>query len=300
MHALLTILLMIIWAILPRNVFGVDKLALDGGMFSTLLTQGFTVLLPSVFVLFLYNMDISLVAGRVSQPLSVFGLAAVIGIPAAIAFSGLNNISLFLLARLGFHPTSDSLLGLVGSPSPLTYLLLILVTALIPAICEELMFRGVIQTSLGLSGRSGLSIILMATAFALYHGDPYFLIAPFFAGIYLGFMRQLTDNLFVTMLTHFIMNATLVVLQPVLPLFTSSMAFAGTAGRTALYASIIAAAVALVTLIPLTSALLSNTAKAASPDQMRKRLLQEQWFPADWKFLLGLFLMFVTMLILGA
>ncbi len=299
-HALLTILLMIVWAVLPRNFLGIDKLALDGGMFSTLLTQGFTVLLPSVFVLYLYNMDISLVAGRTSQPVSVFGLAALIGIPAAIAFSGLNNITLYLLSQLGFHPTSDSLLGLVSNPSPLTYILLILVTALIPAICEEIMFRGVIQTSLALSGRTWLSIILMATAFMLYHGDPYFLVAPFFAGIYLGFIRHKTDNLFVTMLMHFFMNTTLVILQPILPLFTSSMSFAGSAGRTALYASIIAAAVALVTLIPLTSALTTNSAKATSPDPIRKRLQQEQWFPADWKFLLALLIMFVTMLVLGA
>ncbi len=299
LHALLVILLMIVWAILPRQTFGVDRMALDGGLFSTLLTQGISVLLPAVFVMFLYNMDLNLINGRKSQSLSVYGLAALIGIPAAIAFSGLNNITLFILTRLGFHPVSESLLGQIPNPSVLSYILLIMVTALIPAICEELMFRGVIQTSLSLSGRRGLSIFLMATGFALYHNDPYFILAPFFAGLYLGVIRLKSDNLYTTILTHFVMNSTLVLIQPILPLFTSSMSFAGTAGRTSLYASLIAAAVALVTLIPLTSALFTYCGKEKAPsDPIYRRLQQEQWFPADWKYMLALIILFITMLVL--
>lgn len=302
MHALLAILLMIVWAIIPRHLFGVDKLALDGALFSTLLTQGLTVLVPAVFVMFLYNMDIALVAGKQAQSLSVFGISALIGIPAAIAFSGLNNVTLFVLTKLGFHPTAESLLGQIRNPSTMTYVLLILVTALIPAIAEELMFRGVIQTSLSLSGRKGLSLFLMATAFALYHIDPFFLVAPFCAGLYLGFVRQKSGNLYTSMLTHFVMNTTLVLLQPVLPLFTSSMAFAGNAGKTAFYASLIAAAVSLVTLIPLTSAFSAYCEKApkVSSDPIYRRLQQEQWFPADWKFLLALVTLFITMLVVNA
>lgn len=296
LHALLTIILMIIWAVLPRHVFGIDKLALDGAMFSTLLIQGIAVLLPSFFVMLIYNMDARRIMGTTARSPAVYGLSALIGIPAAVAFTGLNNISLFLLNQLGLHPTAGSILSQATDPSLFSYILMILVTALVPALSEELMFRGVIQTSLALSGRKSLSILLMATAFALYHNDPYFIIAPFCAGLYLGYLREKTDNLYPGIVCHFSMNASLVLLQPILPIFTSSMAFAGTAGRTALYASLIAASVALVLLIPLTSSLYSRCEEQKA--EPKRRLLQEQWFPADWKFLLGLFVLFVTMLVL--
>lgn len=296
LHALLTIILMIIWAVLPRHVFGIDKLALDGAMFSTLLIQGIAVLLPSFFVMLIYNMDARRIMGTTARSPAVYGLSALIGIPAAVAFTGLNNISLFLLNQLGLHPTAGSILSQATDPSLFSYILMILVTALVPALSEELMFRGVIQTSLALSGRKSLSILLMATAFALYHNDPYFIIAPFCAGLYLGYLREKTDNLYPGIVCHFSMNASLVLLQPILPIFTSSMAFAGTAGRTALYASLIAASVALVLLIPLTSSLYSHCEEQKA--EPKRRLLQEQWFPADWKFLLGLFVLFVTMLVL--
>lgn len=300
LHALITIVLMIIWAVLPRHVMGVDRLAIDGAMFSTLLIQLFAVLLPSAFVMITYNMDIGRLIGRSRQTPAVYALSALIGVPAAIAFTGLNNVTLFFMYSLGLHPEAAGILSHAAQPSAFARLLLILVTALVPAISEELMFRGVIQSSLSLSGRKNLAIFLMATAFSLYHNDPYFIVAPFCAGLYLGYMRDRSDNIYTGMLTHFVMNASLVLLQPILPVFTSSMAFAGTAGRTVFYASLIAAAVSLVLLIPLTSTLYSYCGKQnpAAAEPVRRRLPQEEWFPADWKFLLALFILFVTMLVI--
>lgn len=300
LHALLSILFYVLWAAFPREILGIDKFQLNGALFSTLCLQAITILLPSVIILLLYNMDMDLIIGRKVQNLVSYLLAILIGIPAALVFTGLNNITLFILYQLGFHPISTNILGQVEHSSWLSLLIIILATALVPAISEELMFRGVIQTSLSLSGRSRLAIFLSATAFSLFHANPYFIVAPFVAGVYLGFIRHKSDNLYQVMIIHFVMNTSLLLIQPTLPTYSSSTAFVGSSGQSMFFASLIATIVAAIVLIPLTNYFLQSlrNAKEINKDPIYKRLQQEQWFPADWKFMLGLFLLFTTIVVL--
>ncbi|WP_099158391.1 CPBP family intramembrane glutamic endopeptidase [Virgibacillus ndiopensis] len=73
---------------------------------------------------------------------------------------------------------------------------------LIVALSEELLFRGVIQTSFG--------YIIASTIFALVHirylTKPVLLISVIFVSFYIGYMFEITENLYCTIVSHFIVD----------------------------------------------------------------------------------------------
>jgi membrane protease YdiL (CAAX protease family) len=82
------------------------------------------------------------------------------------------------------------------------------IMALLPAIGEELFFRGSLQKALlRLSEKPWLAIVVSSAVFALLHGT-FFKILPIFAlGLILGTVYYVTRNLWYTILIHFLNNA---------------------------------------------------------------------------------------------
>ncbi len=81
----------------------------------------------------------------------------------------------------------------------------IFIIAVLAGVCEELLFRGVIQAGLvGLVGPAG-AVVLASLLFGLAHAvsKAYFWIT-FAMGLYLGLIYQYTGNLLVPMLIHFL------------------------------------------------------------------------------------------------
>ena len=75
-----------------------------------------------------------------------------------------------------------------------------------PAVCEELLFRGYVQTRLNRSIGPAVGIILSSLLFALFHMDWVHIIAVFPLGLYLGFIAWRSGSLFPAMLGHFVNN----------------------------------------------------------------------------------------------
>jgi membrane protease YdiL (CAAX protease family) len=92
--------------------------------------------------------------------------------------------------------------------SPADLFVNLFVMALLPAIGEELFFRGALQkVLLRLSNKAWLSILVSSGIFALLHGT-FFKIIPIFAlGILLGTVYYFTRNLWYTITIHFLNNA---------------------------------------------------------------------------------------------
>ncbi|MEE4331565.1 MAG: CPBP family intramembrane glutamic endopeptidase [Wenzhouxiangella sp.] len=81
----------------------------------------------------------------------------------------------------------------------------LLLVALSAGVCEELLFRGVIQAWLdGIFG-SVIAVVAGSLIFGLAHAlnRAYFIVATV-AGAYLGLLYLVTDNLLVPMLVHFL------------------------------------------------------------------------------------------------
>ena len=92
-------------------------------------------------------------------------------------------------------------------------LLNLLVIALIPAVGEELTFRGVLQQGLTRGMRSPhLAIILSAAIFSFIHFQFYGFLPRMFLGILLGYMFYITGSLWTSITMHFVNNGTAVVL----------------------------------------------------------------------------------------
>ena len=86
-----------------------------------------------------------------------------------------------------------------------------------PAICEELLFRGYIQTRLTQSLGPILGVGIASFLFAAFHLDIVHVVAVFPLGLFLGWVSWQSGSLFPAMLGHFVNNVISVVAVVVAP-----------------------------------------------------------------------------------
>ncbi len=79
-------------------------------------------------------------------------------------------------------------------------------------ICEEVMFRGVIQRSFEVFGKA-FSIVITGFVFGLFHMDFQKLIGTFLLGILIGFIVYRTNSLYAGMFAHFANNSIAVLIN---------------------------------------------------------------------------------------
>lgn len=91
-------------------------------------------------------------------------------------------------------------------------LLNLLVIAFIPAVGEEMTFRGVIQQSLTRRMNPHIAIILSAAIFSFFHFQFFGFFPRLFLGILLGYMFYITGSLWTSILMHFVNNGAAVTL----------------------------------------------------------------------------------------
>lgn len=90
---------------------------------------------------------------------------------------------------------------------PYQFIIYLFSSAVVPALCEELLFRGVICRSLMNYG-SRTAILVSAVLFALMHTNLGQLLYAFAAGLLLGWIYVRSGSLKLAVLLHFINNAT--------------------------------------------------------------------------------------------
>ncbi len=89
----------------------------------------------------------------------------------------------------------------------------LLVIALIPALGEELLFRGLLQRLLGEWTKNiHVGVILTAFIFSALHLQFFGFLPRFLLGLMLGYLLEITQSLWVPVIAHFVNNATLVIL----------------------------------------------------------------------------------------
>ena len=87
--------------------------------------------------------------------------------------------------------------------------LLVLAVAVTPAICEEVLFRGVFLNSLERGGwwnSRWISAVICGVIFGMFHGDWIRMIPTAIAGIVMSYLLLETGNLFYNCLFHFVNN----------------------------------------------------------------------------------------------
>lgn len=91
-------------------------------------------------------------------------------------------------------------------------LLVVMVVAVVPAVSEEVMFRGFIQRSFEIKIKPFIAALVTALFFSLYHFNPYGLIPLAILGFYFGFAAYTSKTLIIPILLHFLNNFTAVML----------------------------------------------------------------------------------------
>jgi len=93
------------------------------------------------------------------------------------------------------------------SNSDVSVFKLLAVFALLPAICEELAFRGFILSGFSRNGRTGVAIVFSALLFGVMHMIPQQVFNAFLLGMVLGLLALRSGSILPGVLFHFVNNA---------------------------------------------------------------------------------------------
>jgi membrane protease YdiL (CAAX protease family) len=111
-------------------------------------------------------------------------------------------------------------------------LLNIFVVALVPAICEEVFFRGILlQYTRYIFDKEWVAIIISSLVFSGFHGQFYGFLPRFALGIVLGFVFLKTASIYPPLILHFINNAMAVLMVywgphlPTIAIFSENYVF---------------------------------------------------------------------------
>lgn len=140
-------------------------------------------------------------------------------------FNYFINLLSYLMQLCGYNPDASL-------PLPLDNVgwlfINLFILALVPAICEELIYRGIIMNGLRKFGNI-TAIFLSAAIFAVAHGSAMQTIYQFILGVVLGYIVVKTGSLVASMLFHFLNNAMVLVVNYILNV-TQSETFASILG----------------------------------------------------------------------
>ncbi len=98
--------------------------------------------------------------------------------------------------------------------APMTLLRYLLAFALVPAICDELAFRGIVLRGLHHGFRPRNAVLLSAFFFALFHMNVFLFVPTFLLGVVLGLLTVRSRSLLPAILFHLLHNGVLIALIP--------------------------------------------------------------------------------------
>ncbi len=141
-------------------------------------------------------------------PLAALGLArpelryiaAALLIGSSTWYLNLNLIDLLPLPEGGVQTLQD----IVDGPS---LVVVVLALAVVPAICEELIFRGILARSLALRFAPAVAVLISALVFAAYHLSVIQLIPTFTLGALAGVLTLRAHSVLPAMTAHVLNNA---------------------------------------------------------------------------------------------
>jgi membrane protease YdiL (CAAX protease family) len=202
--------------------FNLDAAPVNGIRLITIFGQIFFIMLPALlFSKWIYGDISKIISLKLPdwKELSLYILGIIILTPLLQSYLYIQNFFVEKLAAYSQLINSiktllDSLneliektFGNLMSAQNIPEMLLVVITiSVIPAICEEIMFRGYIQRSFGFKLKPYLAVLITAIFFALYHFNPYGIIPLAILGFYFGFAAYKSQSLIIPMTLHFLNN----------------------------------------------------------------------------------------------
>lgn len=157
-----------------------------------------------------YRLDVrQALALRAPRPM--VWLVVVLGAPAALLSTmavGKLSVALFPLPRRLLEEMAKSLV-----PEDLPVWEILLLVAVLPGICEEIAFRGVLLHGLRRRLRPVTLCLVVGVVFALFHITPVRILPTAYLGVMLTALTLLTGSIFPAMLWHAINNAAVILAE---------------------------------------------------------------------------------------
>ena len=180
---------------------------LDMDVNAYLITSGIIQILTYALPIALYGLifgNISIKRMRLSAPTALSVPMQIL--LAVILLLGTSLISM-LSVRLGFSAPSESISSGIGAPS----VLVLLIFAIVPAVCEEIVFRGVIMSSFepcGVFTAVTATSVLFAAAHMSLEDFPVY----FFASLILCFVAYVSRSVIASIIVHSVYNISVLAL----------------------------------------------------------------------------------------
>lgn len=147
-------------------------------------------------------------------------IIAIIAVNFIISFLNaviVSSISPFFVSS--FSSNAEALVGRPMNEVIVLFILSTVSTAVVPALCEEYLFRGAVLTGLMPYGRT-TAIIASSVLFGLMHQNPMQLLYTTLMGVVIGYVYVKTKSIWACVLIHFTNNF-ITVLEEYLPVFTN-------------------------------------------------------------------------------
>lgn len=95
---------------------------------------------------------------------------------------------------------------IMSAPNAQTFVIKLFVLCIIPAICEEVYFRGFFQTSIEASWGRGWALAVTAVVFAGLHGNIHYFHLYLLLGLIFGWVYAVTGTLWAPIICHVVNN----------------------------------------------------------------------------------------------
>lgn len=186
---------------IPMIIYGEDFI--NHNIFGVLLINQYIIILIPVAIYSIFKKVNVKETFRLNNPgVLPMLLVALISLPAFFAMGMLNSLVLYFLQFIGDFPSQP-----IPVPQNLKELTVgILIVAVSPAICEELLNRGIMLKGYEKRG-SMKAVVITALFFGIFHFDITNLVGPIFIGLLMGYYVIRTNSIFPGMLAHFSNNA---------------------------------------------------------------------------------------------
>lgn len=121
----------------------------------------------------------------------------------------LNTYTLELLKLIGYTPKDGYLPSLEGG----LIVPALIVIAVLPALFEEFLFRGIILNNARQSVGDIYTIFIVGFCFSIFHGSPEQTVYQFLSGCAFAFLALRSGSILPSLLMHFLNNATIIILN---------------------------------------------------------------------------------------
>ncbi|MBI3136352.1 MAG: CPBP family intramembrane metalloprotease [Bacteroidetes bacterium] len=178
-------------------------------------THFFTHLIGFFVFLRVSNLSFTSLFPNTSLKATLLLLLPLIAIAGIFSAGLLSGISLSFFERNGFYEIvqqekalQETLLPILIHENPAQLFLAIFTLGVLPALGEEFIYRGILQSRLMLSTQNlHFSVIVSAFIFAAMHGQPVNLLAIAALGAILGYLYAYTKNIWYGVILHFLVNS---------------------------------------------------------------------------------------------